>query len=301
MSILLFGADGQVGFELHRSLSVLGSVRACTRSGQLSRGLPGTRADFAEPDQAAALVRTLRPRVVVNAVAYTAVDKAEDEADLAQRINAEAVAEIAVACAETGSTLVHYSTDYVFGGQSSRPWREDDPVAPLSVYGRSKLAGEQAIRASGCQHLILRTAWVYGARGHNFLRTMLRLAGAHDQLRVVNDQIGSPTSARWLADITAHALRQRPESCGTWHAVSAGACAWNEFAEAIFDDALALGLIERAPRVTGIASSEYPTRATRPAFSRLDNTRLRADFGINAIDWRDALRLVLGELVTARS
>lgn len=301
MSILLFGADGQVGFELHRSLSALGPVQACTRSGQLSRGLPGTRADFVEPGQAAALVRSVRPQVVVNAVAYTAVDKAEDERDLAQRINAEAVAEIAAACAEIGSALVHYSTDYVFSGRGNRPWREDDPVAPLSAYGRSKLAGEQAIRTSGCQHLIFRTAWVYGARGQNFLRTMLRLAGERDELRVVDDQIGSPTSARWLADITAHALQVRPDACGTWHAVSDGACSWNAFAEAIFADALALGLIAQAPRVVGIPTAEYPTRATRPAYSRLDNARLRADFGSNAPDWRDALRLVLGELATTHS
>ncbi len=296
MSILLFGADGQVGFELHRSLSALDSVHACTRSGTLPGAGVGERADFSEPDQAAALIRRLQPRAVVNAVAYTAVDKAEDEPALAQRINAEAVAEIAAACAKAGSTLVHYSTDYVFSGVNERPWREDDATGPLSVYGKTKLAGENAIRASGCRHLIFRTAWVYAARGNNFLRTMLRLAGEREELRIVNDQIGSPTSARWLADVTALALHTRPQGSGTWHAVAAGQCSWAEFAEAIFADALAAGLIARAPIVTGIASREYPTKATRPAYSRLDTSRLVRDFLLSPPIWRSGLGQVIGEL-----
>ncbi len=301
MSILLFGADGQVGFELHRSLSALDEVHACTRSGRLPGGQSATRADLAEPDQAAALIRTLRPRAVVNAAAYTAVDKAEDEPALVCRINAEAVAEIAAACAQTGSTLLHYSTDYVFSGSNTRPWREDDPVAPLSAYGRSKLAGEQAIRDSGCAHLILRTAWVYAARGNNFLRTMLRLAAERDELRIVNDQTGSPTSARWLAEVSALALHTRPEGRGTWHAVADGECNWCGFAEAIFADAVAAGLLVRAPRTTGIASAEYPTKARRPAYSRMDNQRLCNDFGIRVPAWRDGLRQVIGEIAAARA
>ncbi|PKM16496.1 MAG: dTDP-4-dehydrorhamnose reductase [Gammaproteobacteria bacterium HGW-Gammaproteobacteria-2] len=296
MSIVLFGADGQLGYELHRSLSALDEVHACTRSGRLPGGFIGERADFSEPDQAAAVIRRLRPRAVVNAVAYTAVDKAEDEVQLAQRINAEAVAEIAAACADTGSTLMHYSTDYVFSGNNNRPWREDDATGPLSVYGNTKLAGEDAIRASGCPHLIFRTAWVYAARGHNFLRTMLRLAAERDELRVVHDQIGSPTSARWLADVSTLALHTRPQGSGTWHAVAAGQCSWSAFAEAIFADALAAGLIARVSTVTGIASSEYPTRAVRPAYSVLDTERLRIDFSLSPPDWRQGLRQVIAQL-----
>ncbi|PKM07222.1 MAG: dTDP-4-dehydrorhamnose reductase [Gammaproteobacteria bacterium HGW-Gammaproteobacteria-4] len=300
MNIVLFGADGQVGFELHRCLSALDSVHACTRSGTLPGEGVGARADFSEPDQAAALIRRLRPHAVVNAVAYTAVDKAEDEPALAQRINAEAVAEIAAACAQTGSTLLHYSTDYVFGGGNERPWREDDATGPLSVYGKTKLAGEDAIRASGCRHLIFRTAWVYSARGNNFLRTMLRLAGERDELRIVNDQIGSPTSARWLAEVTALALHTRPQGSGIWHAVSAGQCSWAEFAEAIFADALAAGLIAHAPTVTGIASSAYPTKATRPAYSVLDTSRFCTDFSLTVPDWRQGVQRIIAELAAAR-
>lgn len=296
MSIVLFGADGQVGFELHRSLSALDCVHACTRSGILPGGFAGERADFSEPDQAAALIRRLQPRAVVNAVAYTAVDKAEEEPELAQRINAEAVAEIAAACAKAGSTLVHYSTDYVFSGDNQRPWREDDTTGPLSVYGNTKLAGEDAIRASGCRHLIFRTAWVYAARGNNFLRTMLRLAGERDELRIVNDQIGSPTSARWLADVTALALHARPQGSGIWHAVAGGQCSWAEFAEAIFADALAAGLIARAPRVLGVSSGEYPTKARRPAYSCLATSRLVQDFHLSPPIWRSGLVQVIGEL-----
>ncbi|PIQ37742.1 MAG: dTDP-4-dehydrorhamnose reductase [Lysobacterales bacterium CG17_big_fil_post_rev_8_21_14_2_50_64_11] len=301
MSIVLFGADGQLGYQLQRSLSALDAVHACTRSGRLPGGFAGERVDFSEPDQAAALIRRLRPRAVVNAVAYTAVDRAEDEPQLAQRINADAVAEIAAACAHTGSTLLHYSTDYVFSGVNSRPWREDDATGPLSVYGQTKLAGEGAIRASGCQYLIFRTAWVYAARGSNFLRTMLRLAAERDELRIVSDQIGSPTSARWLADISTLALHAAPETSGTWHAVAAGQCSWAEFAEAICADALAVGLIARAPTVTGIASSDYPTRATRPAYSVLDTTRLRSDFSLTVPDWRCGLQQVIAEMMLARS
>ncbi|MDP2186433.1 MAG: sugar nucleotide-binding protein, partial [Xanthomonadales bacterium] len=169
-------------------------------------------------------------------------------------------------------------------------------TAPLSVYGKTKLAGEDAIRASGCPHLIFRTAWVYAARGQNFLRTMLRLAAEREQLRIVNDQVGSPTSARWLADVSTLALHARPQGSGTWHAVAAGQCSWSTFAEAIFVDALAAGLIARAPVVTGIASSEYPTKATRPAYSVLDTACLRSDFSLTVPDWRCGLQQVIAEL-----
>lgn len=300
MSIVLLGADGQLGYQLHRSLSALDNVDACTRSGRLAGGFAGECIDFAVPDQAAAWIRRVQPRAVVNAVAYTAVDRAEDEPQLAQRINAEAVGEIAAACRDSGSTLVHYSTDYVFGGSNSRPWHEDDATGPLSVYGKTKLAGEDAIRASGCQYLIFRTAWVYAARGNNFLHTVLRLAGEREHLRIVNDQIGTPTSARWLADITALALHTGHKRSGTWHAVAAGQCSWCTFAEAIVADAHTAGLIARAPSVTGIASSEYPTRATRPAYSVLDTSRLCRDFSLIAPDWRQGLQQVIAELAVAR-
>lgn len=297
MSLLLFGADGQVGFELHRSLSAQAEVIATSRSGRLPGAAEAIALDLAQLGQAAELVRRLRPRWVVNAAAYTAVDRAEDEPDLAMRVNAEAVGEIARACADSGCGLLHYSTDYVFAGDEARPRREDDPVAPLGVYGRSKLAGEQAIAASGCRHIILRTAWVYAARGHNFLRTMLRLAGEREELRVVADQIGAPTPARWLADVSALVLRAPGLSSGIWHASADGQCSWRDFAEAIVQDAHAAGLLPRVPRVLGIGSGEYPTKARRPAFSRLDCTRLYADFAIAPLPWRQGLRQVLGQRV----
>ncbi|MDX2299185.1 MAG: dTDP-4-dehydrorhamnose reductase [Xanthomonadaceae bacterium] len=297
MSILLFGADGQVGFELHRSLSAQTKVIATSRSGRLPGSVEGIAIDFAQPGQAADLVRRLRPRWVVNAAAYTAVDQAEDEPALAMRVNAEAVGEIAAACADTDANLFHYSTDYVFAGDDRRPRREDDAVGPLGVYGRSKLAGEEAIRASGCRHIVLRTAWVYAARGRNFLRTMLRLAGEREELRVVDDQIGAPTPARWLADVSALILRAPGDACGTWHASAEGQCSWRDFAEAIMVDAQAAGVLARAPRVVGIASSEYPAKALRPTWSCLDCSRLYADFSVAPLCWRQGLRQVLGHLV----
>jgi dTDP-4-dehydrorhamnose reductase len=196
---------------------------------------------------------------------------------------------------------VHYSTDYVFAGGLRRPIREDDPTSPVSVYGRSKLDGETAIRASGCEHVILRTAWVYAARGANFLRTALRLAAERDELRIVNDQVGSPTPARWLAVATAQALVRRPDANGTWHLVADGECSWHEFAMAIYGEALSAGVIPKAPKLLGIPSSEYPTKAKRPAYSRLDTARFAADFGLHLPDWREGLRQVVAELAEARS
>lgn len=297
MRILLLGANGQVGFALHRSLVAHGEVLATTRSGRLpGSNAPCEVADFDQPPSLDALVRRIVPDLVVNAAAYTAVDKAESEPEVAHRANAEAVGVLARACEARGVPLVHYSTDYVFPGDASRPWREDDPTAPLGVYGASKLAGEDAIRASGCQHLILRTAWVYGARGHNFLRTMLRLGAERDQLRVVADQTGSPTPAAWIAQATALALGRMDGQSGTWNLVAGGETSWHGFAAAIFDDAMAAGLIERKPEVLPVPSSEYPTPAQRPAYSRLDTGRLARDFGIELPDWREGVRQVIGEL-----
>ena len=300
MKILLLGADGQLGYELHRACAPLGQVLPSTFSGLMPGRQRCAQADFAQPGAVAALVRAQKPQLVLNAVAHTAVDRAEDEPELAHRINAEAVAELAAACREAGARLVHYSTDYVFAGVTDRPWREDDPTTPLAVYGRSKLAGEIAVRESGCRHLILRTAWVYAARGQNFLRTALRLAAEREELRIVNDQVGCPTPARWLASLTALMLARDPDRDGTWHAVAAGACSWHEFASTIYSEALAAGLLERAPRLIGIPSSEYPAKAKRPADSRLDCSKLEADFGLRLPDWRVGLHEVIGELAEAR-
>ncbi|MBS0194573.1 MAG: dTDP-4-dehydrorhamnose reductase [Proteobacteria bacterium] len=299
MSILLLGADGQVGYELHRAFAPLGAIEACTISGALPDGSPCTRIDFTDIGSLAQLIAQRRPALVLNAVAHTQVDRAEDEPDLTARINAQAVDEIAQACAAHDAKLIHYSTDYVFGGDGNRPWREDDATAPLGVYGRTKLAGEEAVRASGCRHLILRTAWVYGARGQNFLRTMLRVGREREELRVVADQIGSPTPARWIAAATALAHARKPEASGTWHLVADGQCSWHEFAGAIFDRARAAKLIERAPRVLPIASADYPTKATRPGYSRLDTSRFAADFDLRLPEWREGLAQVIGELAEA--
>ena len=296
MRILRLGADGQVGYELHRAFAPIGTVIACTLDGKLPGGANSTPIDFAKVGSIARLVAEQRPAIVLNAVAHTQVDRAEDEPALAQRINAEAVGELAQACLKQGAKLFHYSTDYVFGGEGRRPWKEDDATAPLGVYGRTKLAGEEAIRGSGCKHLILRTAWVYAARGQNFLRTALRLAGEREELRVVSDQIGSPTPARWLAAATALAHARKPDANGTWHVVADGECSWYQFAAAIYSEALATKVLERAPRLVGIPSSEYPAKAKRPAYSRLDTSRFTRDFGLELPEWREGLRQVMAEL-----
>ena len=296
MKILLLGADGQLGYELHRSFAPLGEVVPYTFTGSLPGQQRCGQIDFAIPGALSRLVAEQRPQWVLNAVAHTAVDRAEDEPALARRINAEAVDELATACAAAGAHLVHYSTDYVFGGSSERPWREDDPTTPLSVYGKSKLEGEQAVRASGCRYLILRAAWLYAARGQNFLRTALRLAGEREEMRIVHDQVGSPTPARWLATATALAVARRPDADGTWHVVADGECSWFQFAAAIYGEALAAKIITRAPRLIGIPSSEYPTKARRPAYSRLDCGKFAADFGLKLPVWRRGLSEVIGEV-----
>lgn len=219
--LLLIGGNGQVGNELRRALAPLGELVVTTRDGRLPDGSACEQLDLGNPDSIAGLIERAAPDVVVNAAAYTAVDRAEDEPELARRVNAESPGRIADACMSRGATLVHYSTDYVFNGQASRPYREDDPTAPLGIYGATKLAGEQAIEASGVRHAILRTAWVYGLHGSNFLRTMLRLAGERDELRVVADQIGSPTPAWLIADTTAAIVWQGISSTGIHHLVAA--------------------------------------------------------------------------------
>lgn len=298
MKILLFGGNGQVGTELRRSLSPLGQVVATTRSGTLEGGGACEVADFDAPDSLAGLIERTRPDVVVNAAAYTAVDAAEDDAAAAFRANSEAPRAIAAACAARNALLVHYSTDYVFDGTGERPYRESDPTAPLGVYGASKLAGEQAVRDSGAHHFIFRTAWVYAAHGKNFLRTMLRLAKERDELRVVADQVGTPTSAWLIAYSTAAALAA-PRKSGLWHLTASGQTSWHGFAEGIVRQAHESGLIERAPRVLPIATADYPTRAARPAYSVLDNAAFQRDFGIELPNWYEGMVQVLDELAVS--
>lgn len=296
MKILLLGANGQVGHELRRALAPLGNIACTTRNGILDDGTPCNVADFDDPASLLALVERVAPDVVVNAAAYTAVDRAETERDAAFRVNAEAPGELARACADRDALLVHYSTDYVFDGTGTRPYREDDPTAPLGVYGASKLAGEQAIRGSGARHLILRTAWVYAAHGRNFLLTMLRLARERDELRVVADQVGTPTSAALIADTTAGLLSQPFRDSGLWHLTARGHTSWHGFATAIMEEATARGLLDRAPRVVPIATAEYPTPARRPAYSCLDTAHLSRDFAIELPGWRDGLSASWGRL-----
>lgn len=302
MRILLLGANGQLGYALHRSLVGLGDIIAATRSGQL----PGSRApcevaDLEQPSQLEVLVARVAPDVVVNAAAYTAVDKAETDVETAHRVNNESVRTLAQACATRNTLLLHYSTDYVFSGDSDRPWREGDPTGPLGVYGASKLAGEDAIRASGCRHVILRTAWLHGPRGKNFLTTMLRLAAEREELQVVADQVGSPTPAAWVAQTSAFLVsRAEGKPSGTWHVAATGEASWYQLAEAIFTDAVQAGLLARAPRLIGIPTSGYPTPARRPRYSRLDTSRLGSDFGITLPDWRQGVAQVMEDLAEAK-
>lgn len=289
MRFLLLGANGQVGHELRRALAPLGEVVAATRSGALADGAPCEAVDLADAGAVADLVERAAPDVVVNAAAHTAVDRAEDEATLAFAINADAPAALARACARRGARLVHYSTDYVFDGGGQRPYREDDPIAPLGVYGQSKAAGEAAVRASGAGHLILRTAWVYGLHGHNFLRTMLRVGSERPHLRVVADQVGCPTPAWLIADMTARLLARDDRDSHTLNVVTDGQVSWHGFAEAIFAEAVSRGLLGAAPQVDPITTAEYPTRARRPAYSVLDTARLQALVGPVVPSWRTAL------------
>lgn len=293
MKILLVGGNGQVGSELRRSLAPLGEVVVTTRSGQLPEGGGCESADLSEPATLPALVARVAPDLVVNAGAYTAVDRAEDEPALAMRVNAEAPAALSRACAQAGVPIVHYSTDYVFDGRGTRPYRETDPAAPLGAYGASKWAGEQAIRDSGAAHKIFRLCWVYGPRGGNFLLTMLRLARERELLRVVADQRGTPTPAAWIADATAQVLRKRPDASGTWHLAAGGQASWFEFASEIVARAAAMGVIPRVPRVEAISTADFPTRARRPAWSVLDTSALAADFGLVLPDWRDGVTQTL--------
>lgn len=293
MRILLTGANGQLGTELRRSLAPLGQLLPATRTGTLPDGSCCERVDLDQPATLPAIVARLRPDVVVNAAAYTAVDRAEAEPELAYRINAEAVGALARACGDTGARLIHYSTDYVFSGENDRPWREDDPTGPVNTYGASKLAGEEAIHASGCRHMIFRIAWIYAAHGHNFLRTMLRLAAERDVVQVVDDQHGTPTPAHWVADATARVLASGHQASGIWHLAPQGQTTWHGFAQCIFQAAREIGLPVRVPTVRAIPSSALPTGATRPRWSVLGSSRAEIELGIKLPAWQQGLAEVI--------
>ena len=297
MKILLLGKNGQLGWELQRSLAPLGELVALDR-----QGAPGLCGDLGEPDGLAATVRALRPDVIVNAAAYTAVDRAESEPDLARRINAHAPAALAREAAACGALLVHYSTDYVFHGHGQRPWAEDDPTGPLNVYGQTKLAGEQAIVQAGCRHLILRTSWIHAARGGNFARTMLRLARQQPRLTVIDDQWGAPTGAELIADVSAHAiaqLRARPDKAGIYHLAAAGETNWFSYAKHVLAQAQsAQAAIEYAVKdILPIPSSAYPVAATRPHNSRLDTRKLRTAFDLHLPPWQAGVDRMLAEIL----
>ncbi len=299
MSILLLGGNGQLGRELLRALAPLGPVIATTRTGWLADGRACEIADLDRPGSLPALLDRLRPSIVVNAAAYTAVDRAEQEVAAAFRANAEAPGELARWCAAQAVPFVHYSTDYVFDGHGSSPYREDAATAPLGVYGRSKRDGEDAVRAAGGRHLIFRTAWVYAGHGANFLQTMLRLGAERRQLRVVADQIGTPTPAALIADVTAQALQHSQRLSGTWHLTASGQTSWHGFAEAIFAEALAAGVLATVPAVEAIPTSAYPTPAQRPAWSVLDNHALQRAMGIALPSWQDGLKQVMKAIASA--
>ena len=296
MNILLFGKGGQVGWELQRSLSVLGQVTALDFDSTEHCG------DFSNPAGLADTVGALRPDIIVNAAAHTAVDKAESEPDLARTLNATAPGVLAQEAARLGAWLVHYSTDYVFDGSGTRPWRETDNTAPLSVYGATKLEGEQRIQQSGCKHLILRTSWVYAARGGNFAKTMLRLAQERERLTVIDDQWGAPTGADLLADVTAHAIRhlqQRPNDGGLFHCVAGGETNWHLYAKEVL--ALAVqaqpAIKIKAKEVAPVPTSAFPTPATRPHNSRLNTAKLQSTFGLTLPHWQAGVARMLTEIL----
>lgn len=296
MKILLFGKNGQVGWELQRSLAPLGELIALDHDSQELCG------DFTDLDGLARTVAAVRPDVVVNAAAHTAVDKAESEPELAQLLNAQAPGVLARSARQLGALLVHYSTDYVFDGSGSRPRDESDPPAPLNVYGRTKLEGERLVMRECAQHVVFRTSWVYAARGGNFARTMLRLAGERDRLTVIDDQVGAPTGAELLADVTAHAIRAvraEPALAGLYHLVAAGQTSWHGYARFVIGQALARGAnLKVGPDgVVPVPTSDFPTPARRPHNSRLDCSRLETTFGLRLPPWEQGVARMLNEIL----
>lgn len=299
MKILLLGKNGQVGWELQRSLAPLGELVALDRSSTEADGGCG---DLGQPEALRDTVLRLRPDVIVNAAAHTAVDKAENEPELARAINALAPGALAQAAQEVGALLVHYSTDYVFDGSGNTPWTERAATGPLSVYGQTKLEGEQLIEEACEHHLILRTSWVYAARGGNFAKTMLRLAKERERLTVIDDQFGAPTGAELIADVTAHAIRQvlrQPQDAGIYHLAAAGETTWNGYARFVLDTVRelqpALPLVAR--EVAPVPTSAFPTPARRPLNSRLDTTHLCQTFGLTLPHWQQGVRRMLTEIL----
>lgn len=296
MKILLLGKNGQVGWALQRSLAPLGELVALDSQSQTHCG------DLSNLTGLAQTVRDVAPDVIVNAAAYTAVDKAENEPVLAHTINALALSVLAQEAKRIGAWLIHFSTDYVFDGSGDKPWLETDATGPLSVYGVTKLAGEQAIIASACKHLIFRTSWVYGARGNNFAKTMLKLAQERDSLKVVNDQMGAPTGADLLADVTAHAIRtalQKPNVSGLYHLAASGETSWHEYACFVIDFARQAGLDIKVAQtaIQAVPSSEFATVAKRPLNSRLNTSKLVQTFDLHLPSWQSGVTRMLVEIL----
>lgn len=283
--ILIIGKTGQVGWELQRTLLTLGHVVAVGKD----------QMDLLDPKSIQKIIREMKPQVIVNAAAYTAVDKAESELELAMAVNGRAPEVLAEEAKRLNAILVHYSTDYVFDGKATQPYSESSQTAPLNAYGRSKLVGEAAIQTVGGKTLIFRTSWVYGMRGRNFLLTMLKLAREKEELRIVNDQIGAPTWSRQIAQATAHILSQNltsKEIWGLYHLIASGQTSWKGFAEAIFKNQS----VVRIPKIVGIPTLEYPTPAKRPAYSLLSNDKVQKVFGLTLPAWDDALRLCMDNM-----
>ncbi|MGL4600479.1 MAG: dTDP-4-dehydrorhamnose reductase, partial [Plesiomonas sp.] len=287
MRILLLGKNGQVGWELQRALAPLGEIIAVDFDSTDYCG------DFSQPEGIAATVRSVKPDIIVNASAHTAVDKAESEVDFARLLNATTVAALAKEAAALGAWLIHYSTDYVFDGNGDIPWLETDAPAPLNVYGLTKLEGEQAIQAICHKYLIFRTSWVYAARGNNFAKTMLRFGKERTAMSVINDQFGAPTSAELLADCTAHAIRTaltNPDVAGLYHLIASGTTTWFDYAELVFSEAREHGVELMVTQLNAVPTNEFPTPAKRPHNSRLNTTRFQQTFGIVLPQWQDGVK-----------
>ena len=293
MKILLLGKNGQVGWELQRSLAPLGEVLALDRNSASHCG------DLSNLEGLAETVRVFRPQVVVNAAAYTAVDKAESDSSTAHLVNALAPEVLSRACAALDAMLVHYSTDYVFDGSGQTPWLETDATGPLNVYGHSKLAGEQGIAKQGAKHVIFRTSWVYGTEGGNFAKTMLRLAQERDKMAVINDQFGAPTGAALLADITAMCLQQPQALSGIYHLAAAGETTWHAYAEYVLQTAKRLKpeMAYKVKEVAAVPTSEFPTPAQRPLNSRLNCSKLQNDLQCQLPDWQKGVDAMLSKIL----
>ena len=301
MRILLLGKGGQVGWELQRSLSVLGEVLALDFDTTELDGVP-VCGDFSQPERVAQTVRTLKPDVIVNAAAHTAVDKAQSEPDVARLLNATTPGLIALEAKKLGAWLMHFSTDYVFDGSGTTPWLETDAPAPLNVYGQTKLEGEQAITQSGCQHIMLRTSWVYGARGGNFAKTMLKLAQEREELKVINDQVGAPTGADVLADVTAqiiaHTRMASGDVSGIYHCVAAGQTTWFDYANHVLGFARSINpAMHIKAQVLPVPTSEFPTPAQRPHNSRLNTDKLQHTYGLTLPHWQTGVSRMLTEFL----